>query len=127
MALNTNQTTDTVTPSTGTATTSGNVVVSAGDLSVSTVGKGLKVKEGSNAKMGVATLNGSGTVTVNTTAVTANSRIFLSYADKGTAPSGLSEAVWVSSITPGSSFVIKSGVTGSSNDANVNWLIIEPA
>src|SRR5690606_31196463 len=37
---------------------------------------GIQVPEGSNKTMGIATLS-SGTVTVNTTAVTANSRIFL--------------------------------------------------
>ena len=120
MALNTNQTTDTVVPSTGKMSVSGN-------LSIGTVGKGVLVKEGSNAKMGQAILSGAGTVTVNNTSVTANSRIFLSYADKGTASTGLTEPLWISSISAGSSFTIKSGTTGSSNDSTVNWLIIEPA
>lgn len=121
MALNTNQTTDAITPSTGV------VSVTTGDLAVVTVGKGLKVKEGTNAKMGQAVLNGAGTVSVSTTAVTTNSRIFLSYADKGTSSTGLSEPLWVSAISNGTSFTIKSGMPGSSNDATVNWLIIDPA
>jgi hypothetical protein len=47
--------------------------VSFGALSVN---DGFKIKEGTNESMGVATLSG-GTVTVTTTAVGANSRIFL--------------------------------------------------
>ncbi len=121
MAININQTTDTQTPSTGILS------IGSSHVAITTAGKGLQVKEGSNAKMGQAILNGSGSATVSTTAVTTNSRIFLSYANKGTAGPGLTEPLWVSSISNGASFVIKSGVSGSSNDSTVNWLIIEPA
>lgn len=121
MAINENLVTDTITPSTGILS------VGTGHLAIATAGKGLQIKEGSNAKMGQAILNGSGTVTVSTTAVTANSRIFLSYADKGTSSVGQTEPLWVSSISAATSFTIRSGVTGSSNDSTVNWLIIEPA
>ena len=121
MSISQNHVTDTQTGSTGVLS------ISASHLAVSTAGKGLQIKEGSNAKMGQAILSGAGTVTVSTTAVTANSRIFLSYADKGTSSVGQTEPLWISSISAGTSFVIRSGVTGSSNDSTVNWLIIEPA
>src|SRR5262249_36948762 len=50
--------------------------VTTADLDIATIGRGLQVAEGANAKMGTATL-AAGTVVVSTTAVTANSRIFL--------------------------------------------------
>src|SRR6185295_18085931 len=57
--------------------------VDAGDLRVTTAGKGLQVKEGTNAKQGTAVLV-LGTAVVNTTAVTANSRILLTAQVLGT-------------------------------------------
>lgn len=90
------------------------------DLRIATAGRGLKVAEGSNAKMGTAPLVG-GTVTVATTAVTATSRIQLtSQADGGT-PGWLR----VSNRTAGTSFVITS--SSAADTSTVAWLIVEPA
>lgn len=89
-------------------------------LTFSTVGKGLTLTEGTNAKMGLATLS-AGTVTVPTTAVTANSRIFLTAQSTGAAPGALR----VSTITAGTSFVITS--TSNTDTSTVAWLIIEHA
>src|SRR5437660_9090880 len=61
----------------------GDLTVTAGDVVIATAGKGLKVKEGSNATMGVATLV-TGTVVVATTKVTATSRIQLTAQSLGT-------------------------------------------
>lgn len=92
---------------------------STGNLAIQIAGKGLQVKEGSNAKMGQAVLV-AGTVTVANTSVTASSRIFLTTAISG----GTIGILSVGTITAGTSFVINSVATDTST---VNWLIIEPA
>ncbi len=101
--------------------TTGLVTVNAGDLSVSTAGKGLNVKEGSNARMGAAVLV-AGTVVVSTTAVTANSRIFLTSNVDGGTPSS---AVRVSDRTAATSFTITSA--NALDTSTVAWLIMEPS
>lgn len=101
-------------------TGAGDVQVSTGDLSVETAGKGLKIKEGSNAKMGIATLVG-GTVVVSTTAVTANSRIMLTHQNS----SGTVGFVIVSARTAATSFTILS--SSGTDTSNIAWMIVEPA
>jgi hypothetical protein len=92
------------------------------DFSITTAGKGFRVKEGANAKMGVGTLS-SGTATITTTAVTANSRIFLS--DQGGGVFANIGSLSVGTVVPGTSFVVNSSnITDSSNFA---WVIFEPA
>lgn len=59
----------------------GNVKVSNGDLSIATIGKGLAIKSGTNAKIGTTTFTAQNTVTVSTTALTANSLIFVTGQD----------------------------------------------
>ncbi len=80
----------------------------------------LAVSEGSNARMGVATLV-AGTVTVNTNKVTANSRIFLTHQNSSGVTIG---TVYISARTPGTSFTITGLVTDISTIA---WLLVEPA
>lgn len=89
-----------------------------GDIKLDTLGKTLFVKEGSNAKMGTVVLNGLTPVTVSTTAVTANSRIFLTIQ----APVNPG-AVYVNSISAGSSFTVDS--TSATDGSTLAWLIIE--
>ena len=96
---------------------SGNITA-FGDLNVTTVGKGLKVKEGTNAKQGVATLV-AGTVTVSNTAVTASSRIQLTGQDNNA-----TGALRVSARTAGTSFVITSSNAGDTGV--VAYEIFEP-
>lgn len=98
------------------------VHTSTGDILVDTAGKGLRVKEGSNAKMGLSTLV-AGTVVVSTTAVTANSRIFLTAQTLGTitVPVGL----YVSARTATTSFTILSG--NLVDTSTVAWFIVEPS
>lgn len=86
-----------------------------------TVGEGFHVKEGTNATMGTLVLNGTTEVTVNTTKVTANSRIFLSVQVPGGTPSG---TMYISSRIAGTSFGVKSV---SLDTSTVAWLIVEPA
>ncbi|MEU9323183.1 glycosyl hydrolase family 28-related protein [Streptomyces canus] len=90
------------------------------DLRIGTAGRGLRVAEGSNAKMGTATLT-AGAVTVSTTAVTANSRIFLT-SQSGTTNAGF---LSVSTRTAGTSFAIAS--SNASDARTVAWMIVEPA
>ncbi|MGH3437145.1 MAG: hypothetical protein ACRDRN_11840 [Sciscionella sp.] len=101
-------------------TASGILSVSTGSFSVTTAGQGLRVKEGGNAKQGVATL-AAGTVTVANTAVTASSRIFLTIQSPGGTPG----AVYVNAVTAGTSFVIKS--TSVADTSVVGYEIFEPA
>lgn len=90
-----------------------------GSISLKSLGSGLKIKEGTNAVMGLATLS-SGAATVSTTKVTANSRIFITHQADG------SNVSWVrvSSRTPGTSFVISSA--DGADTSTVAWVIVEP-
>ena len=100
---------------------SGGGITSVGTAGVSmqTVGQGLLIKEGTNATLGRATMVG-GTITVNTTKVTANSEIFLTIQS----PSGTPGAVYVSDRTAGTSFTITS--TTTLDTSVVAWFIVEP-
>ena len=91
-----------------------------GDLKLITAGSGLRVKEGTNAKMGTATLV-AGTVTVNTTVVTATSRILLTTQT----PGGTVGSPYVSARVAGTSFTITS--TNAADTSTVAWLIVEPS
>lgn len=90
-----------------------------GNLSINTAGLGLKVKEGSNAKQGTATLS-AGSVVVANTAVTATSRIFLTSQSDGGTPGFLR----VSARTASTSFTITS--SSGSDTSIVAYEIFEP-
>jgi len=98
----------------------GSITATACDLILETAGRGLKIKEGSNARMGQSTLVG-GTVTVSNTSVTANSRIFLTCAVTG----GTQGILSVGTITASTSFVINS--SNGADTSTVNWIIVEPS
>ena len=107
-----------------TATTiggTGDLTITSGDLIAATAGGGLKVKEGTNACMGTGVLNGATEVVIETTAVTANSRIFYSFQAVGGTPLGI---IYTFARTPGVSFGVKGAATDTSTFA---WLIVEPA
>jgi hypothetical protein len=91
-----------------------------GNLLVQQAGKGLRVKEGSNAKQGTATLS-AGSVTVSNTSVTANSRIFLTSQSDGGTPGFLR----VSARSAGTNFTITS--SSGSDTSTVAYQIFEPA
>jgi hypothetical protein len=82
------------------------------------LGTGLRIVEGTNKRMGVATLAG-GTVTVANTSVTANTRIFLTVQTAGGTQGFLS-----TTRTAGTSFTINS--TSASETSVVAWLLVEP-
>lgn len=90
-----------------------------GNISIS-LGNGLFVDEGADATMGRVTLSG-GTIVVNTTKVTANSRIFLTI--QGGTLTNVGE-VYISARTASTSFTISS--TNASDASDVAWLIVEP-
>ena len=92
----------------------------SGDVAINTAGAGLRVKEGSNAKMGLVAL-AAGTATVFTSAVTSNSRIFLTQQNGNGTPG----ALYISARTAGTSFSITS--TAGADVSDVAWMIVEPS
>lgn len=97
-----------------------NTSLISGDFKINTAGKGLFVKEGSNAKMGTATLT-AGSATVSTTAVAATSRIFLTSNTDGGTPG----FVRVSARSAGTSFTITS--SSGTDTSTIAWMIVDPA
>lgn len=100
--------------------TTGDFLANTGNVGTNTAGYGLVIKNGTNAKAGTVTANGTTAVTVNTTAVTVNSTIVLSYKSG----SGNTAAPYVSALTGGTSFAIKSA---AGDTAVYNWIILEQA
>lgn len=96
----------------------GDVNASTGNVLISTIGKGLQVKTGTNSKIGTAVLSG-GTILVANTAVTANSIIFLTTQVSG---SGIG-APYISAKVAGTSFTISS--TNVLDTSTVGWMIVE--
>jgi hypothetical protein len=91
-------------------------------INIGSVGGGVAIKEGTNARMGVVTL-AAGTATVNNTSVTANTRIQLTAQTSGA--SGTPGAQRVSARTAGTSFTITS--TSATDTCVVAWEMTEPA
>lgn len=95
---------------TGTFTSQQNVVMN-------TAGKGLFVKQGTNATFGTATLSGNGSVNVSTTVITASSGIYLS-------PFGVasSAVVAVTTRTVGAGFTVAS--SSAADTRTFAWFIV---
>jgi hypothetical protein len=89
------------------------------DVVIGLAGKGLRVKSGSNARVGTATL-AAGTVTVANTSVTANTIILLGGNAPVTANAG---ALYVSSVTPGTGFTVKS--TNAADTSKFGYHLVE--
>jgi len=95
-------------------------LTAGGSFNLLKAGQGFGVKEGgAAARMGVATL-AAGSVTVNTTSVTANSRIFVQPISNGGTPGHLVAA----GIVAGTSFTITS--SSGTDTRSVAWIIFEP-
>lgn len=113
----------------GVKTFTSDITASNADIISATAGKGIQIKEGSNARMGTATLV-AGTVTISNTSVTANTRIFINRYDVNSSTAlGL---LSVGTVTPSTSFVInalkEADATVQTNDVSiVHWMLIEPA
>lgn len=96
-----------------------NGTIKARSYQMTTAGDKLSIATGSNASIGTATL-AAGTVTVNTTAVTASSIIIVSCNTPGGTQGFLSAPV--ASIVAGTSFTINS--SSNTDTSTVNWWII---
>ena len=96
---------------------------SVGDFILNTAGGKIQIKEGSNASMGIATLDGGtpARYTVTNSLVAADSRIFLTV----NAYNDLFGYVAVTSRVVSTNFVITSALAGDTNQ--VVWHIINPA
>jgi hypothetical protein len=101
----------------GTVPTSDRVSID-GNISLVTAGNKINIATGANASIGTSSAMVAGTITVNTTAVTANSKILLSVATA----SGTQGFLSVGTIVPGTSFVINS--SGATDTSTINYLII---
>jgi hypothetical protein len=95
-------------------------VVASDHITLGTAGKGIKIKEGTNGRMGVALL-ASGAASVVTTNVGTTSRIFLQHQTAG----GTLGILAVSARTNAVGFAISSSQSGETNA--VAWLIIDPS
>ncbi len=102
----------------GGTTTPDDAVEVEGNIELVTAGNKIKIATGSNASAGVSGAMTAGSITISTTAVTANSLIFLTHATVG----GTKGILSVGTITAGTSFVINS--SSASDTGTVNWLII---
>jgi hypothetical protein len=89
------------------------------DLAIDTAGKGLAIREGTNGRLGQATLVG-GTVNVANTTVTANTRVFLQRMTAGGTVGNLTYTV-----SAGVGFTINSD--SATDTSLVNYLLVEAA
>ncbi len=114
--------TGSLTASTTLTATLGNITATNGNLSLAHTGNKLLIHASTAASdaIGITAAMTAGTITVSTTAVTANSIIFLSANTLGGTPGTLSAPS--GSITPSTSFVITS--SSSSDTSTVNYHII---
>lgn len=93
------------------------------DIRITAAGKGIYIKEGSNARMGTGTLS-SGAATISTTSVGANTRVF-AFDQGGTVTNLGSLYEDKASRVNGTSFVIKS--TNILDASDFVWLLLEPS
>lgn len=112
--------------------TAGQLNFNNSSISIETVGKGLDIKEGTNARMGQANPD-SYPYTVSTTAVTTNSRIFLQPVGDPILAGTKASIAYVTNIVNGTSFDIVMALSDGTGYASadegylINWVILEPA
>lgn len=110
----------TITIGAAVGTTNTTISAGSGGITLGAALNNVKALTGAAGIVGTATLS-SGTVTVATTAVTASSKIFLTYNTPESIPGILSAPS--ASISAGVHFVINS-VDGTDSTSTVNWFII---
>ena len=110
----------TVTGGTGVTATTGNITATNGNIVLGTAGNKINVATGANASAGTSAAMTAGAVTVATTAVTASSLIFAIPATLGTVTDP--QAVYVSAITPNTSFTLTSA--DATDTSTWNWFLI---
>jgi len=91
-------------------------ILGNGDVSLNLAGSKIKIATGSNASIGKSAAMTAGAITINTTAVTANSIIMLTPVGTG------SGQISLGTITAGTSFVINS--SDGADTRQVQWWII---
>lgn len=101
----------------GAISNTGDHTLTSGQIIISTAGKGLTIKTGSNAKAGSSTLV-AGTIVVTNTSVTANSIIYLTV----TAAGGVQGILSYTKIN-GTSFTINS--SNVADVSTIGWMIVE--
>ena len=124
-----------ITAGTSITSTAGDIITTAGNITLSSTGDMVMDKDGANLELGghsgklairggtavdfigTITLSGVGTATVLNTAIAANDLIFLSRVTQGTAPGFLSYV-----ITPSTSFVVTS--SSATDNARIAYLIV---
>lgn len=102
----------------GDSTVPTDVLDVTGNVSLTTAGNKVKIATGTNASAGTGTLSG-GTVTISTTAVTANSLIFLT--DTASSLTNVGQTS-VTAKSAGTSFTVTS--SNALDTSTFNWLII---
>lgn len=107
--------------------TTGGLTVQAGDLAVNTAGRGLKIKSGSNAKKGTATLI-NGVVTVSNTSVASGSQVIIT---RGAVNASTAIGFATVSKSAGVSFTVtsrKSDMTTETGDqSSLEWMMVDEA
>jgi len=93
-------------------------VTTSGEVKIISAGHTINIKSGSNSCIGSVNLS-SGTATISSTAISANSRVFIT-PQTDSIHAGYIEVL---NITPGSSFEIKS--SNNLDDRTIAWIIIE--
>ena len=102
----------------GVTITSGDLTATSGNVIVSTAGKGLQIKSGSNAKIGTTSAMTAGSVVVSNTSVTANSVILHARKTTGGTPGNVSYT-----ISAGTSFTLTS--TSGTETSTFDYMIVE--
>lgn len=110
----------TVTGGTGVTATTGAITATNGNIVLGTAGNKINIATGANASAGTSAAMTAGAVTVATTAVTASSLIFAIPATLGTVTDP--QAVYVSAITPNTSFTLTSA--DATDTSTWNWFLI---
>jgi hypothetical protein len=100
---------------------SGAIISNNNSWVIGILGTKQNIFEGANAAMGTSNLGAGGTILVNNTLVTANSRIFLTTQ----VPGGVVGGVYISARVAATSFTIQS--TNVADTSTVAWEIKEPA
>lgn len=121
--------TSTITAATSLTSTLGNITATNGNLVLGTAGNKLSIATGANASTGTATLVG-GTLTVNTSAVTASSLVHIWRQSIGATGAAALGQLTVGTITAGTSFVINAVQAAdatalqASDVSVIGWMIV---
>lgn len=97
-----------------------NITTIAGEFRALAAGKGLSIKEGTNARMGLSAAMTAGTITISTTAIATGDRIILQHVTPGGTLGHLSYGTIVNA----TSFVITS--SSNTDTSTVFWFILKP-